>query len=565
MPQVTLAGFRGVNTDLPPYRLPEGFLAGLVNGWLRFGQMQPRPGFSRLIALPTNFQQFGLFHRAQLALGEVFFLGYYDGTNWRLARFKVGDTAWTDLGTLPGQPTSAVTYKGWVFIATTGGMRKTDGTNLFNWGIAAPTTAPSATAGSAGNLNGTYQWRVTFVRKQGTYIVESNPSPASAPLSLTNQRANLTIPTSPDPQVNARRIYRTGGTRTTWDLVAEINDNTTTTFTDNTADSALVGAPTLSFYHDPPPVATIVVAHRERLFLAGNSSYPTRVFFSTFGEPEYFPPMTPDDPMGGSWFEVGQQDGQPVTAMAPVGTMLAIFKTRSCWLLRGESQADFVLQPFANIGAASHRSVAPYAGLVFLWDGTNLFLYRGESFENLSQMQFQRALLSAPPAALREDLANLLLWGVSSDRVHLFDLALNTYIGYWTKAGMTFFDVQGGEPSSGQVAYLLTSQGLLRLDWSAAQDFDGASVSQTITFPVVRTPAEMLKRVYSLRGEGTFTSGSISVTADSQTWNVGVPSGIVVKGYAPSTLVGQSISVQASLVGTLDQLELDIVPLRKVV
>jgi len=561
---VSFEGFRGVNTDLPPYRLPEGFLAGLVNGWLRFGQMQPRGGFSRLVALPANFQQFGLFHRAQLPIGECFFLGYYDGANWRLARFKIGDTSWTDLGTLPGRPTSAVTYKGWVFICTTGGMRKTDGTNLFQWGINAPSTAPSATAGASGNLNGTYQWRVTFVRKQGTDIVESNPSPVSNSLSLSNRAANLTIPTSPDPQVNARRIYRYGGTRTSWDLVAEINDNTTTSYTDNTPDSALVGAPTLSFYHDPPPVATIVASHRERLFLAGNPSYPTRIYFSTFGEPEYFPPMTPDDPWGGSWFEVGQKDGQPITALAPVGTMLAIFKSKSAWLLRGESQADFILQPFGNIGATSHQTVAHYAGLVFLWDGANLYLFRGESFENLSQMQFQKALLANPPNVIREDLANLVLWLVNPNRVHVFDLVTNTYIGHWTVANTTFFDVASGDPSSGQVAYFLTSQGLLKLDWAITQDFNGSPVTQSIVFPTIRAPAEMLKRCYALRGEGSFTSGSLTVTADTTNWDVTIRGGIVVKAYAPGNLVGQSISVQASLVGTLDKLELEIFTLRRV-
>ena len=563
--KVVFEGFRGVNTDLPPYRLPEGFLAGLVNGWLRFGQMQRRGAFVRVISLPTDFQQFGLFHRAQLSIGECFFLGYFDGTNWRLVRFKEGDTSWTNLGTLPGRPTCAVTYKGWVYICTTGGMMKTDGTNLFKWGIDAPTTSPSATAGDAGNLNGTYQWRVTFVRKQGTYVVESNPSPASAPLSLSNRAANLTIPISSDPQVNARRIYRYGGTRTTWDLVAEIPDNTTTTYTDNTPDSNLVGAPTLSFYHDPPPVATIAVVHRERIFLAGNPSYPTRVYFSTFGEPEYFPPSTPDDPYGGSWFEVGQQDGQPITGFATVGTMLAIFKPKSCWLLRGESQADFVLQPFGNIGVASQQTIAQYAGMAFLWDGTNLYLYRGESFENLSQTQFQKALLSNPPSVIREDLANLVLWLVSNDRIHVFDLVLNAYIGHWTVTNTTFYDATGTDPSAGQVAYFLTSQGLLKLNWTATQDFDGSQISQSITFPTIRTPAEILKRCYSVRAEGSFSGGSITIKADGNAWDINLVSGIVVKSYAPPNIVGQSIESQATIVGTLDRLELEVFNLRSVV
>ena len=564
MPPVTFTGFRGVITDLPAYRLPEGMLAGLRNGWLRYGQMQRRPGFVRLVPLPSDFVQFGIFHRAQLPTGIFFLLGYYDGTNWKLVKWQPGDTSWSLIGNLPGQPTDAVTYKGWVFIATTGGMRKTNGQSLFNWGIQPPIVPPSPSVGTSGNLTGTYQWRVTYVRKEGTYIVESNPSPASPPLTFNNQRANLSLPLSSDPQVNARRVYRTGGTRTTWDLVAEINDNTTTTYVDNTPDSSLVGAPQLSFYNDPPPTGTIITVHRERIFLAGNPSYPTRVYFSTFGEPEYFPPTTPDDPYGGSWFEVGQQDGQPVMAMAPVGTMLAIFKARSCWLLRGESQADFVLQPFGNIGASNRNSVAPFGGDVFLFDGTNFYLFNGAEFTNLSQTRFQKALLTPTVKHVRSDITNQVVWFVCDDRIHIYDVVLNAYIGYWT-AGATFFDIATADPSEGQQAYLLTSAGLLKLDATRSTDWDDSPVRQYITFPEIRVPAEFLKRCYYMSIEGEWTDGNVTIATENASWSVMLPSGIIARAYAPANLMGQRITTTAEVAGTIDVLQLEVVPLRKVV
>lgn len=567
MAEQVFMGFHGVNIDLPRYLLPERTLGGLVNGWLRFGVIGQRAKFVRHVTLPSDFQQFGIFARVNLPAGETFLLGYYNGSVWKLARFRIGDSTWTVIGNLPGQPTSLVVYKGWAFICTTGGMRKTDGTNLFNWGINAPTTAPTASTGTSGNLNGQYQWRVTFIRNAGGYLVESNPSPASNILTLSNQRANLTIPTSSDPQVTGRRIYRFGGTQNAWKFVAEIPDNTTTSFTDNTPDSDLVGAPTLSFFNDPPPVATIATVHRERIFLAGNSSYPTRVFFSTFGSPEYFPPSSPDDPDGGSWFEVGQQDGQPVTALVPVGTMLAIFKTRSCWLLRGESQADFILMPFGNIGASHQNAAISMEGFAFIYDGIHLYNFDGSKFVNMTQQRFSQAFkgVSSVNVRLRGDISERVLWIVMPDKVHIYDLALDNYIGYWNKSGVTFYDVAPDDPSLARGAFFLTSAGLLRADFEATSDYDNNQPVTSVVFPEIRIPAEMLKRCNRCVCEGNFSSGTIQITAGQNTWTITVPQGIVVKSYAPPNMVAQTISAQADIVGSIDRLVLDIIPLRRVV
>lgn len=58
----------------------------------------------------------------------------------------------------------------------------------------------------------------------------------------TNQKVDLTsIPTSSDGQVDQRKIYRTQPGGAAYYLVAIINDNTTTTFTDNIPD-AMLGA-----------------------------------------------------------------------------------------------------------------------------------------------------------------------------------------------------------------------------------------------------------------------------------------------------------------------------------
>jgi hypothetical protein len=109
-------------------------------------------------------------------------------------------------------------------------------------GIAAPTTNLAAAVGSAGALTGAYYYTQTFV----TALGETAPWPGTATVvNPSAQRVNLTsIPTGP-AGVIARRIYRTPAAPVDvkdYRFVAEINDNTTTTYTDNLADGSL-GAP----------------------------------------------------------------------------------------------------------------------------------------------------------------------------------------------------------------------------------------------------------------------------------------------------------------------------------
>src|SRR5437899_6253556 len=99
----------------------------------------------------------------------------------------------------------------WAFIADDSGMRKDNGTTLYNWGIAAPTLAPVVSATAGGSLTGAYQARFTYIRKvAGALVAESNPSPASSAVTLSTQALSISSPIAPtDPQVTHYRLYPT--------------------------------------------------------------------------------------------------------------------------------------------------------------------------------------------------------------------------------------------------------------------------------------------------------------------------------------------------------------------
>lgn len=113
-----------------------------------------------------------------------------------------------------------------------------DGTSSRKWGIDPPGSVASLASGAAGTPNGTYQYFVTFFNSTTGH--ESNPHTTPAVITVSSARIEMTsIPVSSDAQVDQRRVYRTTTGGAIFFLLTTIADNTTTVFSDNTADSAL--------------------------------------------------------------------------------------------------------------------------------------------------------------------------------------------------------------------------------------------------------------------------------------------------------------------------------------
>jgi hypothetical protein len=109
--------------------------------------------------------------------------------------------------------------------------------------VVAPTTISVALINSPGNVDaGARTYYVTFVTPIGeTNIKQSGVITTDA----ANGQVTVTIPVSSDSRVTARKIYRSGTGAPGYSgggLVTTINDNTTTTYVDNTADSGLTGS-----------------------------------------------------------------------------------------------------------------------------------------------------------------------------------------------------------------------------------------------------------------------------------------------------------------------------------
>ena len=102
--------------------------------------------------------------------------------------------------------------------------------------VAAPATAPTLTISSGTGLTGDYYGKVTYIAADGA---ESDLSVASNKVTITDNVIYWSnIPTGPAGTMQ-RKLYRTRADGSIYYLLATLDDNTTTTYTDTVADSSL--------------------------------------------------------------------------------------------------------------------------------------------------------------------------------------------------------------------------------------------------------------------------------------------------------------------------------------
>lgn len=129
---------------------------------------------------------------------------------------------------------------------------------VYGSGYAAPTSAPGAAKAAGSGLGtGVYQYLVTFLTQGGETTAGPSVSVTTTggndQVNLTNIPIGPTQPLQPNIATNniiGRNIYRTKVGASTFYLLTAIQDNTTTTYLDTTADSVLTNQPS------PPAVNT---------------------------------------------------------------------------------------------------------------------------------------------------------------------------------------------------------------------------------------------------------------------------------------------------------------------
>lgn len=246
------------------------------------GSVGTRQGSSKLNSVAVgSFACNGLF-TTNFSQGGSTMVAWYNGTMYAWSGSTFTTIASAQSVFTAGTRVDAAQYQDYMFFGNGTKNYKYDGTNFTRHGVAQPNSTPTVATTSAGALAGDFLYKVSYVNSA---LVEGDVSTFTGTINAAASSViGLTaIPVAPTSYgVAARKIYRGSAPADTFKLVTTLNDNTTTTYADNTADADLgANAP---IDKGEPPAWDKIVAHKDRLFMLD----PTQKglgYYTDLGEP----------------------------------------------------------------------------------------------------------------------------------------------------------------------------------------------------------------------------------------------------------------------------------------
>lgn len=362
----------GLNLKASRYAVPPNMATRLQNVYLvEDGSLMGRRGTSRWNASPLG---------SGMILGAT--RAYFAGSNHWLVNmagtiYKGDDASKTFSASLSGWNSEALTwfvqYLGYVYASN--GIdppKKWDGSTWSDMGIAAPTSTLTPSEGVAGDLTGTYRFKVTFE----TATIESNPSDASVEITVSGKRIDFSnIPLGPAGTIR-RRIYGFKvNVSSDYQRALTIDDNVTTSYSgfDVDQDAWTIEPPT---DHDPPPTSGwLTVLFKHRLWKASG----VRLWFSQIFLPEAWPPDF--------WVDVPFDLGDQITALFVLGDVLLIFSDNAIFYLVGDTPFSFVLKrSFAQAGCPSPWAIDRVENAVVFLSRFGLYAFDAAQTRPLSDL-----------------------------------------------------------------------------------------------------------------------------------------------------------------------------------
>lgn len=238
-----------------------------------------------------------------------------------------------------------------------------------------PLTAPTFAADTAGGAvpAGAHTYKVTFLY---TDSEESNGGPASGVHTVANPNntVNLTALPIGTYGVTARKIYRDNNDGN-WLLVGTVSNNTATTFSDTLATGTLP----IPTNNGLPPKYSLIVSHRDRLWVAGVTDSPSNIYWSEAGQPNIF--------FVNNTLLCNPRD--PITGLAVYNDRVIVFNRNSMGQILGTTAANFTYSEISpSVGCADGRSIATRTirgvpKLVWL-AGNDMYEFNGSSITVIS-------------------------------------------------------------------------------------------------------------------------------------------------------------------------------------
>lgn len=244
-----------------------------------------------------------------------------------------------------------------------------DGAKLWREGAPAPdSTGMAGAAGGGTGFTGNYNFKVTFVNRNGE---EGNASEAITVAGLVNEDVNLTgipVNTNSEYDIIYRKVYIYAGTTPAYgdyQLCGTILDNVTTTLNVATTD---VASDVLAIDNNTPPVGDFVFSHYNVLWTGTGNG----LRISKAGHPGQWPATQE--------YTVSRSGDSMMMGIAGQGVAYVVTRMKVFEVIGAPGGGDLVVNFYpketgASKGTIAKRSVAmtPY-GLIFQTeDGIGLF------------------------------------------------------------------------------------------------------------------------------------------------------------------------------------------------
>ena len=132
------------------------------------------------------------------------------------------------------------------------------------------------------------------------------------------------------------------------------------------------------------PVGYTIAVHKDRIWIAGDPSEPSRVFYSAVAPVGATADW--DQPAAG-FIDVNPGDGQYITHLQSYQDMLVIFKNDSTFVLNydGTISRGQLINISTIIGAFDTKSVTTYRDTLFVYHNGNAYGFDGSSFEQINK------------------------------------------------------------------------------------------------------------------------------------------------------------------------------------
>lgn len=297
-----------------------------------------------------------------------------------------------------GEQLGLCSYEGMLWVMNKARQGRDTGSYFYSW-LPAPPEDPPGVAKTTGDLGSKVRYYVTFSTAEdyesnpGTYV-DGELTPVSDWIEDTAATFGVTlssIPVSLDPQVTKRHIYREGGMLPAPYRVHTIEDNTTTTWTDDgstvngrdvpegsTSDAeAVADGFLIEDDHDPAPEAAVSLQtpYFNRILAATTAAHPNRLFWTPADKPWYFPGS--DSELEGNWVDIGELN-EEIVAISPRSRYAIIYKEHSIWRIVGDMETGVLEQTNSDTGLIGRKAWAQAGPVDYFQGKEGIYQFSGD-------------------------------------------------------------------------------------------------------------------------------------------------------------------------------------------